>query len=112
MTRLRGGLRVQALVAGTRYVERVPSAAVAAHAARTLISTRLASEVSGAPGPSRCSRAAVVRPGLCGLSAPVAVALPSCRAVKVRAVEVPMPRGADLVIGRDVLDRLRRGRKR
>jgi hypothetical protein len=103
--RFGGGLRVDALVAGKRYVQRVPSAAVSARTPRTLISTRLASDVADAPGPQRCSRLPWFGK-VCGISTRVAVALPNCRAVKVRAVALPLPRGADLIIGQDVLGRV------
>jgi len=100
------GLRVDALVAGERYVQRVGSAVVAGRAPRTLISTRLASEIADAPGPKKCSRLPWFGK-VCGISTRVAVALPDCQAVKVRAVAVPLPRGADLIIGADVLGRVR-----
>jgi hypothetical protein len=105
MRRFGRGLRVESLVAGKRYVQRVPSAAVAAHAPRTIISTRLASEIADAPGPKRCSRLPWFGK-VCGISTRVAVALPNCRAVKVHAVALPLPRGADLIIGLDVLGRV------
>ena len=99
------GLRTDTLVAGRRYVDRIPSAVVAAHTPRTLISTRLASEIADAPGPKRCTRLPWIGK-VCGVSTRVTIALPNCKAVKVRAVVAPMPRGADLIIGTDVLNRV------
>jgi hypothetical protein len=106
MKRFGGGLRVDALVAGRRYVERVPAARVAPQVPRTVVSNRLASEVADAPGPMRCSRLPWLGRA-CGLEAKVAIALPGCEAVQVSAVALPLPRSADLIIGNDFLKRVR-----
>ena len=100
------GLRTEALVAGGRYVERVDGARLAPRTPRTLISTRLAAEVGGPPGPKHCTRLPWL--GLvCGVTSKVTIALPGCEAVKVRAVAAPMPRGTDLALGADVINRVR-----
>jgi hypothetical protein len=104
--RLPRGLRVEALFAGQRYVQRVPAARVAPQVPRTVVSNRLASEVADAPGPKRCSRLPWLGRA-CGFVAKVAIALPGCEAVQVPAVAIPLPRGADLIIGNDFLKRVR-----
>ena len=105
MKRFGGGLRTEAIVAGERYVRRVRSARVAGDVPSTVISTRLAADIADAPGAKRCSRLPWFGK-VCGISTRVAVALPNCQAVKVRAVALPLPRGADLIIGTDVLNRV------
>jgi hypothetical protein len=70
------------------------------------MSSRLASDVANAPGPKRCTHLPVLG-RVCGVSTRVAIALPNCKAVKVRAIVAPMPCGADLTIGADVLGRVR-----
>ena len=105
MNRVGSGLRVDALVAGKRYVQRVSSAVVSPRTPRTLMSTRLASDVADAPGPKRCTRLPWLG-RVCGVSTRVAIALPGCKAVEVPVVVAPMPRGADLTIGADVLGRV------
>ena len=100
------GLRTQAIVAGRRYVQQVKAARIAAQAPRTLVSARLAGEVGGAPGTRRCTRVPWLG-RVCGVTMRLAIALPGCEAVAVRAVVAPMPRGTDLVLGEDVTGRVR-----
>jgi hypothetical protein len=98
------GLTVDALVAGDQGVERVRRATVSTLAPRTLLSTRLAAGVAN-PGPERCTWVAALGK-VCGPSVPVAVAMKGCRAVQVAAVAAEMPRGYDLTIGRDVIEKV------
>ena len=106
MKRFGAGLRIDALVAGKRCIQRVPSAVVSTRPPHTLMSTRLASDVADAPGPKRCTRLPWLG-RVCGVTTRVAIALPGWKAVRVPVVVAPMPRGADLTIGADVLGRVR-----
>ena len=103
--RFSGGLRADVLVAGDSGVVPVRHALVSTAAPRTVVSTEIAAEITRSAGPERCSRLPYFRK-VCGPSAKVSVALRGCAAVDVRAVAVPLPRGTDAVIGRDVLGRV------
>ncbi|HVV53266.1 MAG TPA: hypothetical protein VHO06_26645 [Polyangia bacterium] len=94
------------MVAGRRNVERVEGARIAPRAPRTLISTRLAGDVGSMLGPQHCTRLPWLG-RVCGVTSRVTIALPGCEAVRVRAIAAPMPRGTDLVVGADVVSRIR-----
>lgn len=106
MRRFGNGLRVDALVAGSRYVQRVRSTVVSPRTPRTLMSSRLASDVADAPHSKRCTRLPWLGQ-VCGVTTRVAIALPGCKAIRLPVVVSPMPRGAELIIGADVLGRVR-----
>jgi hypothetical protein len=96
------GLAIDALVAGDFGVKRVRRAIVSPNMPRTLVNSDVAAEITRAAGPERCTRLMPFGK-VCAPSACVAVALKGRPAVNVRAVAAPMPRGVDLVLGRDVL---------
>jgi hypothetical protein len=98
------GLTVDALVSGDQGVEHVRRATVSTAAPRTLLSTRLAAEIAN-PGPDRCTWVATLGK-VCGPSVRVTVAMNGCRAADVHAVTAEMPRGYDLTIGRDVVEKV------
>jgi hypothetical protein len=101
----RGGLRVDALVSGARDVKRV-CALVTTASARTVVSPRLASRVAETIGePSGCAGSPSIGGRRCGPTARVDVVVNGCKAATVRAVVAPLPKGLDLAIGRDVIER-------
>jgi hypothetical protein len=100
----RGGLHVDVLVSGGRYV-RSTCALVTTASARTVVSPRLAARVAETiGGMTECTTS----PSLgrrCGSTARVDVVVNGCRAATVRAVVAPLPRGLDLAIGRDAIEK-------
>jgi hypothetical protein len=100
-----GGLRTDAIVAGDFGVDRVRSALVSTGTRRTVIAADLAADITSAAGRKSCTTLLSLG-RVCGVTAKISVAIPGCRAVPVQAVAVPMPRGHELTIGRDVIERV------
>jgi hypothetical protein len=72
---------------------------------RTVISSRLADRiVRKVRAPWRCTSSFSVGKA-CGLTAKIDVTVDGCQAASVRAVVAPLPRGLDLAVGRDVIER-------
>ena len=71
----------------------------------TVISLRLADRIVRHVGDSwRCTSSPSVGKA-CGPVAKIDVSVDGCRAASVRAVVAPLPRGFDMAIGRDVIER-------
>ena len=101
----RGGLTTTAWVRNGLRSERIPSAMVSSALPRTVISSRLAGRIVRNVGDSwKCTSSPSVGKA-CGPIAKIDVSVDGCRAASVRAVVAPLPRGLDMAIGRDVIER-------
>lgn len=102
----RDDLRIDALVAADKDVVRVRRAAISTASPRTLISQRLARRIARDFGRRACVGAGAVLGAFCGPTVKADIVANDCRAATVRAIVSPdLPRGLDLVIGRDVTSR-------
>ncbi len=105
MKRRPGGLTTTAWVGDGLRSERIPSAVVSSALPRTVISSRLADRMVRKVGaPWKCTSSFSVGK-VCGLTAKIDVTVDGCRAPSVRAVVAPLPRGLDLPVGQDVLEK-------
>jgi hypothetical protein len=101
-----GGLRVNTTVAGDRERVDVQRAVVSTGTAKTIVSAEIAKRVSTEHGARACLRAPFwldpLQRTLCSATVPIDVAIAGCAAARVHAVVASeMPRGVDVVLGRD-----------
>ena len=100
-----GGLTTTAWVRDGLLTERIPSAIVSSALPRTVISSRLAGRIVRNVGDSwKCTSSPSVGKA-CGPVAKIDVSIDGCRAASVHAVVAPLPRGFDLAIGRDAIEK-------
>ena len=101
----RWGLRVDVVVAGSKDVARVKQALVTTAAPRTVITPALAAKIAPhLAGPQVCSSSPSIG-RRCGPTARVDVLVNGCEGAMVRAVVALLPRGLEMAIGRDVIER-------
>ena len=101
----RGGLTTTAWVRDGLLTERIASAPVSSALPRSVISTRLADRIVRNVGDGwRCTSSPSFGKA-CGPVAKINISIDGCRAATVRAVLSPLPRGLDVVIGQDVLEK-------
>jgi hypothetical protein len=103
------GLRAAAIVSGDRGRVGVARAGVSSGTPITVVSPRLAQLVTHRRGGERrCARAPWASRSYCGPSATVDVAVGECVGTRVEAIVTnDLPRGVDVVVGRDALSQVR-----
>lgn len=100
-----GGLTTTAWVRDGLLSERVPVAPVSSALRHTVISTRLADRIVKDVGDGwRCTSSPSFGKA-CGPVAKIDISIDGCRAARVGAVVAPLPRGLNVVVGQDVLEK-------